>query len=259
MKILITHIAVCLITSPVFSQPLKGTVTFREVIVSDTVKNLETYKESTLYFDVRQSKSVYVNDRKTSISKETIEKKSDGSIFFSGSDGIDKLGRIIFKSYKDKELTCRDFVSDKPFVITDSYPEIKWTILNETKEIGSLICQKAEGSYRGRLYTAWFTNKIPFSDGPWKLCGLPGLILEATDEKNHVRFEFQSIEFPKIYDEIVIAPTDGEQIDFLRYYKLKQQYDEDIPKKIKALIEEDGSTSNDFTYSFNNIERNIKQ
>lgn len=258
MKQLLIILSLCLITSPVSSQTLQGTVTYRQVIVNDTIKKFENVKESILYFDIKESKSVYINDRKKQGSSKKIEKKSDGSIFISQNDGTDKLGRIVFKSYKNKELIYRDFVSKKPFVIIDSYPEIKWSILDETKEIGSLVCQKAIGSYRGRTYTAWFALKIPISDGPWKLCGLPGLILEATDVKNHIRFEFQSIEFPKIFDEVVVAPTEGEQINFSGYFKLKLEYDEDMPKKIKAILGEDGASS-DFKYSFNNIERNIKQ
>jgi len=50
------------------------------------------------------------------------------------------------------------------------------------------LCQKAEGDFRGRHYIAWFSNKILIPDGPWKLCGLPGLILEAYDEKKTVYF-----------------------------------------------------------------------
>jgi GLPGLI family protein len=169
------------------------------------------------------------------------------------------LGKILFKSLKTKELIYREFISKKPFIVTDSLPDIKWSISEETKTIGNLLCQKAVGNFRGRTYTAWFALKIPISDGPWKLCGLPGLIIEATDEKNHIRFEFQSIEFPKIFDEAIIAPKNGEEISFLQFYKIKQQYDEDMPKKMKAIVEEHGATSDNFKYSFNNIERNIKQ
>lgn len=55
-------------------------------------------------------------------------------------------------------------------------------------------CHKATCEYHGRTWTAWFAPEIPIQDGPWKLCGLPGLILRAYDDKGEFIFNCVSME-----------------------------------------------------------------
>ena len=39
------------------------------------------------------------------------------------------------------------------------------------------------------MWTAWFAAGIPIAEGPWKLKGLPGLILKAADDTGSYVFE----------------------------------------------------------------------
>ncbi|WP_051633095.1 GLPGLI family protein [Thermonema rossianum] len=74
---------------------------------------------------------------------------------------------------------------------------------NETKEILGFKCYKAEGDFRGRHYIVWYCPDLPYPYGPWKLHGLPGLILEAHDDLNQVNFIVKRIDISAKADEEV--------------------------------------------------------
>ena len=74
------------------------------------------------------------------------------------------------------------------------FEQYKWEITSETKEINGYMCYKATttksvySQLKNRMVTTtptvWFTPAIPVTAGPFGLNGLPGLILEATLNKN---------------------------------------------------------------------------
>lgn len=103
----------------------------------------------------------------------------------------------IYQSFEKKKIFRTQKIGVKDFLTEDPLPPIVWKISNETKEIASYTCQKATGVYAGRTYTAWFTSDIPYTYGPWKLSGLPGLILEAKDATGEVQFLFRKISTEK--------------------------------------------------------------
>ena len=87
------------------------------------------------------------------------------------------------------------------FKYSEPIPALQWKIEGKDSVIAGYHCQAATTSLRGRRWRAWFTLDIPVSDGPWKLCGLPGLILRATDEQGYFDFDctgITSIEIPPI-------------------------------------------------------------
>ena len=68
----------------------------------------------------------------------------------------------------------------------DPLGKIDWTLTEDTLTISGLLCHRATGKLYGKQWTAWYTEEIPSSAGPWKLRGLPGLIVKAEDsEKIH--------------------------------------------------------------------------
>lgn len=104
------------------------------------------------------------------------------SAFFSGKmkdipkpDG----SYYIVKSGQRNTLTYYDKVGTERYYYEEAIPEIKWEVGDSTKIIFGYECFVATADFHGRHWTAWFSPEIPLNAGPWKLGGLPGLILEA--------------------------------------------------------------------------------
>ena len=85
-----------------------------------------------------------------------------------------------------------------------SYPTedlIKWNLSNETKQLTGFTVQKATTNFGGRKWTAWFTKEIPFSEGPYKFKGLPGLIVAIEDSQKQYSFSLiKSKKLAETYD-----------------------------------------------------------
>ncbi len=80
------------------------------------------------------------------------------------------------------------------YLLEDQMPKIDWKFSKDTTSFSGVKCQKATASFKGRNWIAWYAPELPFSSGPWKLNGLPGLIINAYDELNEVKFEFAGLE-----------------------------------------------------------------
>lgn len=99
-----------------------------------------------------------------------------------------RYGSFIYKNYPEGKVTETAYFEMQDWRYEEDWEKPEWEISDETKEILGYQCFKATADYRGRRWTVWFAPEIPVQDGPWKLCGLPGLILEAVD--NHREFHF---------------------------------------------------------------------
>jgi len=151
----------------------------------------------------------------------------------SGESGIRMVegrglgGTEIFKNLKTNKETITTTPDGKAvYIYEEDIPELNWKITNESMVILSYTCKKATTTFLGRQYDAWFTTDIPINNGPWKLGGLPGLILKANDVQNHYIFECTGIESLKT--KIPIVKYDWKYVSTTR---------KDLNKLIKILHE----------------------
>lgn len=94
---------------------------------------------------------------------------------------------------KENKVYTRERIFNN-YLVEETVPKINWNISTDTASFSGVQCQKATVYFKGRNWTAWFAPELPFGSGPWKLNGLPGLIVEAYDEKKEVQFKFAGFE-----------------------------------------------------------------
>lgn len=116
-------------------------------------------------------------------------------------------------------LTYMEQVLMDHFKYEEDMPQMNWTILDGDTLIAGYKCNKAKAKLRGREWTVWFTPDIPVQDGPWKLCGLPGLILWATDTSGIFSFSCIGIE----------------QLNGVSIAMKKKKYTECTPEKMNKI------------------------
>lgn len=142
------------------------------------------------------------------------------SLYVTQIDSLENGGKQISKTYKNKDGSISGvrtysfpkgvynildrktniLHSNARFSLLFDYkeplPKINWKIKDVTKKIEGILVQKATCKFRGRNYIAWFALEIPIPLGPWKLNGLPGLIIEAYDTNKELLFLFKKLEYP---------------------------------------------------------------
>lgn len=108
---------------------------------------------------------------------------------------------------------------------TEEWPQMKWTLADETQTILGHKCQKATCRFRGRDFVAWFAADVPIKGGPWKFGGLPGCILKIYDKDKLYVWEAVGIEqgtYPITrYPEKLYPKVSRDRI-----YKLQKRYNE---------------------------------
>ena len=127
---------------------------------------------------------------------------------------------FIFKNYPQKGLQTVDYPSVDFFQYQEPMGQ-EWDLIEGDTVVLEHPCQKAKCHYHGKEWTAYYATDIPMSEGPWKLCGLPGLILRAYDSDG--AFVFNCIE---------IHQNVGEQLSMMDEKKKIMK-----PEQVHKLVE----------------------
>ena len=137
-----------------------------------------------------------------------------------------RMKAYVYKNYPQGKMTVTDGLLMQDYIYEDTLYAQNWVIQDSSKLILGHECQKAVCHYRGHCWTAWFAMDIPITDGPWKLCGLPGLIMEATSDDNSHTFKLLGLEKvskePIVFSKTYVGNNKFEKTTFEKF--LKEQY-----------------------------------
>lgn len=137
-----------------------------------------------------------------------------------------RMKAYVYKNYPQGMMTVTDGLLMQDYIYEDTLYAQNWVIQDSSKLILGHECQKAVCHYRGHCWTAWFAMDIPITDGPWKLCGLPGLIMEATSEDNSHAFKLLGLEKvskePIVFSKTYVGNNKFEKTTFEKF--LKEQH-----------------------------------
>lgn len=175
MKKLILIFFLSLVCNTIYSQKQFNYLLY----VDDTVRT------GALLFNEKENKAVYI-DQMNNFRKKT-EEKPTFTVNVSGDDDF------VYYKQNLSELKYTYELLKIPYLINDNTLSINWELTSDKKEIQGLICSKATTTFRGRNWTVWYCPQIPVVYGPWKFYGLPGLMMELTEDTNRFAFVLTEI------------------------------------------------------------------
>lgn len=136
----------------------------------------------------------------------------------------------LYRNYpKDGCFTFLDDVAGlNYFAVTDPVESPEWTpVEDSTATILGYQCRLATAQYKGREWFVWYAEDIPLDAGPWKLGGLPGLILRAYDAKRQFVFEAKGLRNVTVPEPMMYQGLDYEPVSNATLVKEYKRYNAD--------------------------------
>ena len=154
-------------------------------------KEKEDRSNETVYLEVSPEKSLFFSENR--VKRDSVMQRMRQTRSFDRSAMENLRSTINYTVEKDilnQTVIYSDRIGRDNYLYTEQ-PNFEWKILPETVTIGEYKTQKAEGTYGGRTWYAWFSSQLPYQDGPYKFSGLPGLIVKLEDDKGEYSFDLK--------------------------------------------------------------------
>lgn len=188
-----------------------------------SIYKLYTKENSSLYFDTTAENTAILK-----------EEQEDNLRTISITE--EHKPNNIYIDFSKQALYQSSYLGNKNYVVEENLYPFKWNITNETKQIASYTCTKATTKFRGRNYEAWFTDEIPTQTGPWKMHGLPGLILEVYDADHLIVIQAQKINAQSLGKEQTDVINKIQEAKTIRFKEYNQLFTEHMKEMFRQMM-----------------------
>ncbi len=177
----------------------KYRVTYTGKMVKDTLITPYRYIESEMRLDIGEHLTRFYDRTKEIRDSIILAGRMTGNFDLKN---MPKTGGIQWQYYRNYPAQGQSAFLDN--VLINNYQCIEkveipdWQLLPDSSAtILGYECHLATTRFKGRTWYAWYAEDLPLSEGPWKLCGLPGLILRAYDKSR--QYVFDGIGLANVY------------------------------------------------------------
>ena len=184
------------------------------------------YTESEMRLDIGENTTCFYDRTKQIKDSLMTAKTKAGNYDFSD---LPKGGRFPFTFYKNYPTAGKtlllETVGMENFQCTEDIDNPDWQIVPDSiADIIGYHSQLATTHFKGRTWYAWYAEDIPMQEGPWKLCGLPGLILKVYDENKEYVFSAIGMSTLTTATPITISKVKREEISQKKLRETKEKF-----------------------------------
>lgn len=131
------------------------------------------------------------------------------------------------------------------FYVREKKSNLNWKLSESTETILGYKCSMATTNFRGREYIVFYTDNILTNIGPWKLHGLPGLILkvESHSYDEIYKIEATNLKMNKEKSKNYLNTYKKFEKKYKRKFQSWSEFEKDINKYINNLISYNKSNS----------------
>ncbi|MEA3503731.1 MAG: GLPGLI family protein [Bacteroidota bacterium] len=215
-------------------EPAKYIVTYSLKYQWDSLSNF--INQSDMYLFLGQNTSKFLSSEKYSSDTIWRNMSNIADVHKYAADRNKPIPRVkyrVVKNYPKGKITHIEYSDPSTFKCEEDLNQFNWQLTGDTAAIEGYKVQKATCDFGGRSWVAWFAPEISYSDGPYKFNGLPGLILNIHDTRNHYVFEFISIEKPNYNLMIDIEEKDFVETTKWSLFRAKDNFRNDIVGRAK--------------------------